>query len=240
MTSSPRCWSISDSRRLTGRQIDDDERERGRGEHDRRDERGQPPAKAAGEARLRSSSADGSASNRYPTVRPSRSAPAVAAAQLPAQVADVDVDDVRPRVVLVSPDRSQDLLAREHAGRCGASGSSSSSNSVLESRTGSPARRTSRLSRSTRCRPPRASSSLAPSDAQLRADSGGELAQRERLGEVVDQPRIEARDPVVDLAAGGQRDHRQARLDVLDRGEHLACRRVRAASCRARRGRRAR
>ena len=34
-------------------------------------------------------------------------------AELPAQVADVDVDDVRPRVVVVAPDARQQLLAAQ-------------------------------------------------------------------------------------------------------------------------------
>src|SRR5581483_7805038 len=43
-----------------------------------------------------------------------RHAPAVAVAKLASQVTDVHVDDVGSRVVVVTPYRAQDLLAREH------------------------------------------------------------------------------------------------------------------------------
>ena len=45
--------------------------------------------------------------------------------------------------------------------------------------------------------------------AQLGTDASGELSDRERLDQVVDGAAVEPGDPVLDLAAGGQHDHRQ-------------------------------
>ena len=45
--------------------------------------------------------------------------------------------------------------------------------------------------------------------AQLRPDPGRELAQRERLAEVVDGAGLEAPDPILHLAEGGEDDHRE-------------------------------
>ena len=58
-------------------------------------------------------------------------------------------------------------------------------------------------------------------DAQLGADAGRELAQRERLRQVVDRAGVEAADAILDLPAGGEHDHRQRRLGVVDQLEHL-------------------
>ena len=52
--------------------------------------------------------------------------------------------------------------------------------------------------------------------AQVRAHAGQQLLDRERLGDVVRGARVEARDLVGDLGAGGEHDHRQRRLDPAD------------------------
>ena len=56
---------------------------------------------------------------------------------------------------------------------------------------------------------------------QLRPNSGGELADREGLDEVVDGTGVEAGDPVRHLPAGGQHDHRQLRPDLPQPLENL-------------------
>ena len=98
----------------------------------------------------------------------------------------------------------------------------SSSNSVVESCTGSPARRTLRLSRSTSMSPA-CSVVGAPcaATAQLGAHPRQQLRQREGLDQVVHRAGVEARDAILDLAPGGQHDHRQGRLGGAQRGQHL-------------------
>ncbi len=89
---------------------------------------------------------------------------------------------------------------------------------------------------------------------QLRAHACDQLGHRERLDEVVDRARFQARDAVLDLAARGQHDHRHARRRPSHRGEDLeaaaarqhqvehdrveAAARARGARPRRRRGRR--
>ena len=126
------------------------------------------------------------------------------APELAPQIADVDVDDVRRRVVVVAPHRAQDLLRGQSTwpawchevgeqvelGRRSAAPDGRSLRTARVSRSiSTPARRRVRRRRLTR-------------RAQLCADPGLELGERERLDEIVDRAGVEPADAVLDLARG--------------------------------------
>ena len=157
------------------------------------------------------------------------------AAELAAQVADVHIDDVRRRVVLVAPDGAQDLLAREHLPAVAQqvdqqlelgrrqlhrrAAAAHLAGEQVDLDVPHPQRRWRRPARATR------------SCARTRAT---QLGQRERLDQVVHSARVEPGDAIVDLAARGQHDHRHAPawLGAPRRGSQDQ--RDRAASGRAR------
>ena len=93
---------------------------------------------------------------------------------------------------------------------------------MLDSRTGSPARRTSRVIRLTSMSADAQRRRRAlRGEAQLRAHAGRELGERERLDEVVDRARVESGDAILDLAARGEHDHGHVRLRLPQRAEDL-------------------
>ena len=200
--------------------VDDDEHDRGGDQHHPRHPRRQPPAQAAPAAsalrlvlRIKAIADRAHRHDRH---------------RWPRRGAACGAGSRRRRRRRSSPGRTRSPTrrggsARARApGRGCAAGTTSSSNSVVESRTSSPPRRTSRVIRLTSMSPP---SSVVVRrlrrDPQLRADPRGELAQRERLGQVVDGAGVEPGDAMLDLAAGREHDHRQRRLGVAQRRQHL-------------------
>ena len=142
------------------------------------------------------------------------------AAELPADLADVDVDRARAAREREAPDPLEDPLAGRRRRRVARRG-------ARRGRTRAPSARRRRRRRSpsasggrARRRRPRAgrrptSGSVAP---EHRADARRELARRERLRDVVVGPELEPRDAVDLLVARGQHDDRQRR----DRADRLA------------------
>src|SRR5689334_19886223 len=119
--------------------------------------------------------------------------------ELPAQIADIDVEDVRPGVVVIAPDRVEDLRAREDPVRMphqvrqqlelagGQIHLATSANDLagpeVEAESSHHERRRVGL----------------PWLAQLRSDPRKELCEGERLAEVVAGAEVETRDHVLRL-----------------------------------------
>ena len=125
------------------------------------------------------------------------------------QIADVDVDDIRARVVVVAPDVREQLLAastwpgwRRNI--------SSSVNSRAVSSTSRRRRWPGGSAGRARRRPPAARSAGAPLVAQAGPDPGEQLLEAERLGHVVVGAAVETGDRVGDVVAGGEDDDRHA------------------------------
>ncbi len=60
--------------------------------------------------------------------------------------------------------------------------------------------------------------------AQLGANASHELGEGEGLDQIVDRARVQARDAVLDLPAGGEHDHRHGRFGGAHRGQDLQAR----------------
>src|SRR6185437_8411956 len=123
--------------------------------------------------------------------------------ELAPQVADIDIHDVRGRVVLIAPYRAQDLLTREHpsavAYQIYEQLELRSGQRHLGARAAHLARKQIHLDVTTfehRGRRLRRYS-------QLRTYARQELSQGERLHEIVDRPGIQAGDTILDLPASG-------------------------------------
>ena len=150
------------------------------------------------------------ASNRYPTVLTVTIGPAGRRREFAAQIADVDVDDVRARVVLVPPDGAEDLLTGQHLSGVAHQVMEQLELGLRESRSLAPRRDLAaeqvHFDVRRRATVVAEDSVTARSCARMRAASS---AQRERLRQVIDHARIETGDAILDVAARGQRDHRQ-------------------------------
>ena len=155
------------------------------------------------------------------------------ALELLAQVADVHVDRARVAVGAVAPDAREQHVARQHAARAGGQREQD-----LELDEGglhrSPRTSTARLAGSMRSSWTSSGplvGRLAPGHAraaQRRLHAAAELAQRERLGDVVVGAELEPEHLVDLLGLGGEHDdrHRRARahapahLEPVEAGHH--------------------
>ena len=144
------------------------------------------------------------------------------ALELLAQMADVDVDRARLAVLGAAPERLEQHLARVDAPGMRRE-ERSSSNSTYVSCTARPPTSTTRRARSigspsaTISSSPRGSCRGAGRAAQQRPHAAAELADRERLRDVVVRAELEPEHLVELVVAGGQHDdrHRALRAQAL-------------------------